>query len=120
MDPLGLALDQYGPTGVPRTADNFGFPVDPSGELQGTRFSGPEELVAIIKRDPDQRFAGCLAQEMLTYALGRGLTDADQCALANLKRSFQASGYKLRDLAVQIAMTDAFRMRRGESEGGQP
>src|SRR5260370_5829800 len=45
----------------------------------GQSFEGPAELKAILKTKVGE-FSRCLAEKMLTYALGRGLETYDKCA----------------------------------------
>ena len=53
MDPIGLSLEAFDPVGLTRTVDEFGFTIDPSGELPtGEKFSGEAELSSILKNDP--------------------------------------------------------------------
>ena len=57
------------------------FPIDPSGVLpDGRSFQGPAELKTIL-RGKKELFGRCLAEKMLTYALGRGLEYYDKCAV---------------------------------------
>ena len=90
IDPLGFALENFDAVGRWRETAND-RPVDASGQLPtGEKFSGAPGLKQIIlqRRDP---FVRNLAEQMLTYALGRELEDCDDCAVsaivANLKRN---------------------------------
>ena len=78
MDPLGFGFENFDAIGAAHVDGNS--PVDPSGELpSGQKFQGPEQL-----RDPqarDKDFARCLAEKMLTFALGRGIEYYDTCAV---------------------------------------
>ena len=57
------------------------YEVDPSGVLpSGQTFQGPKALKAILKAK-DKDFARCLAEKLLTYALGRGVEYYDACAV---------------------------------------
>jgi hypothetical protein len=118
MDPIGFALENFNAVGGFRTQDGP-FPVDASGEFaDGTRFSGPAELKALI-RGRKAEFARCLAEKMLIYALGRGLEYYDRPTVERIVKSLDAGDYKFSVLVTQIVQSDPFRQRRG-SEPTKP
>ncbi len=79
MDPLGFGLENFDPIGAWREKDGD-YPIDSSGILPGGKtFQGPKALKAILK-GKSKEFTRCLAEKMLTYAIGRGLDDVDRCA----------------------------------------
>ena len=85
----------------------------------GTPFSGPEELGAIVAKDP--RFTDCAASKMLAYGLGRDVeiadaSDLDIGTMKNLTDRWATRGPTLRNLMKEVVLTDAFRFRRGEPE----
>jgi hypothetical protein len=78
MDPLGLALENFNAMGMWRDKEQ-GQPIDASGELMtGEKFNGIRELKTIIKSRHRLDFYRCLAEKLLTYALGRGLEYYDE------------------------------------------
>ncbi|MEO8497953.1 MAG: DUF1588 domain-containing protein, partial [Planctomycetota bacterium] len=115
MDPIGFALENYDAIGAYRTKDGE-FDVDSSGEFaDGTKFAGSEELKSIMKANKEL-FARCLAEKMLTYALGRGLEYYDRPAIHRIAERLAADDYKFSALVTQIVQSDAFRQRRGSEE----
>ena len=69
MDPLGFGFENFNAIGEWRTKDGK-FPIDASGTLpDGRSFKGPEELKTLLRKDQGA-FAECVADKMLTYALG--------------------------------------------------
>jgi hypothetical protein len=116
MDPLGFAFENFDATGAFRTQD-AGFPIDPSGTLpDGRTFRGPDELKKILLEKKD-RFARCLAEKMLTYALGRGLTASDRPAIDRIAASMAKDGYRFSALVRAVVHSNPFRLRRGKEEG---
>jgi hypothetical protein len=113
IDPLGLGLEHYDLVGRYRTTDR-GQPIDASGVLpDGTAFRGAAELSALLAADP--RLPDCLARNLMTFALGRGLEPSDEPALAAVvKGAARASGIGLQGLILEVAASKPFRMRRGE------
>lgn len=112
MDPLGFGLENYDAVGAWRDQDG-NFPIDSSGTLpSGASFRGPEQLKAILK-SRSREFARCLTVKMLTYALGRGLEDFDQCAVDKIVERLIAANYRFSALVQGIVESDPFLKRRG-------
>src|SRR5690606_1662627 len=89
MDPLGFALENYDGIGRWREKEG-GSKVDASGKLPGGEtFNGPDELRKLLVARKDQ-FVECLAEKLLTYALGRGLEYYDQCAVDKIVKNVKA------------------------------
>jgi hypothetical protein len=113
MDPIGLSFENYDGVGQYRSQDQFG-PIDATGmlpTLQGdVTFNGAAELVPILAKD--ERLLGCVAQKVLTYAVGRGFTDDDQATLDAVLAAMNASNKGLRGLFASAALSEAFRSRR--------
>jgi hypothetical protein len=115
LDPLGFALENFDAVGAWRDRDGE-FAIDAGGELaDGRAFHGPNELKQVLSADDG--FVRCLTKKLATYALGRGLTAADDPALDALERSLAGKAPTLSDIIVGIVHTDAFRMRRAEKAG---
>jgi hypothetical protein len=115
MDALGFALENFNAIGAFRTKDGD-FPVDPSGALpDGQSFKGPAELKAVLK-GKKELFSRCLAEKMLTYALGRGLESYDRPAVDKITAALARDDYRFSTLVLEIARSDPFRLRRGKDE----
>lgn len=113
MDPLGFGFENYDAIGAWRTADGK-FAIDPSGELPGGKtFKGPAELKGILKARKDA-FARCLAEKMLTYALGRGLESYDRRSVDGVAAALAKGDYKFTGLVVAIVESEPFLKRRGQ------
>ena len=113
MDPLGFGFENFDAIGGWRTLDGKA-PIDASGVLPGGEaFKGPAELKTILKGRP-QDFAHCLAEKMLTYALGRGLERGDRCAVDEVARNVVQNKYVFSSLVLGIVKSEPFRMRRGK------
>lgn len=112
MDNLGFPFEHFDGVGAWRERDR-GHPVDGSGILpDGRSFYGTREMAAIIADDP--LFSACIVEKVFTFALGRAPVPQDRDTLAHIDTRFREGGLRFRDLAVQIATSPAFRMRRGE------
>lgn len=111
MDPLGFALENYDAIGRFRTTDGE-FPVDPSGELIGGRkFADVKELKQQLKSTGATKFARCLVENMLTYALGRGLEAYDYCTVDDIRHLLAANDFRIRNIIFGIVESKAFQYR---------
>ena len=112
MDPIGFGFENYDGIGQWRTVDQ-GQPVDASGSLTGTdvdgTFNGAVDLAHKLAQSSEVR--DCVATEWFRYAMGRGESTDDACALGSLKQSFSASQSDIRQLLVAVTQTVTFRYR---------
>jgi hypothetical protein len=105
MDALGFSLERFNAVGEYRRGE-----IDDRGELpDGTIISGVKDLSTTIAESDG--FPRSLAKNLLTYALGRGVTDADARALLRLETRLKANP-TIGDLIDEIVSLDAFRMRK--------
>jgi hypothetical protein len=117
MDAYGLALEEYDAMGRYRETDEFGFPIDATGSIEGFgAFDGAAEMQAVLATD--DRFVDCAVEKTFTYALGRGPTAADDLLLTDLWMRFAVSGYRFDELAIAIVRSPAFLRRNGDAPGG--
>jgi hypothetical protein len=112
MDPIGFALENFDAVGRYRVKDG-NFDVDATGELpDGTVFSGPLELKAVILQRR-QEFARCVTEKLLTYAIGRGLEYYDRPVVESILRKLETADYRMSAVIEGIVQSEAFRLRRG-------
>lgn len=112
MDAYGLAFENYDAIGKWRTTDE-GQAIEASGALSATvKFKNLTELRTILLKDKD-RFVRSLTEKLMTYALGRGLTPADTCAIDAIVTSARANEYKFSSLVFGIVASEPFRKRQG-------
>ena len=112
IDPMGFALENYDAVGRWRDQDG-GKPVDNTGELlDGTKFKGPEELRTILL-DRKDLFLRNLTNKMLGFALGRGLTLKDACAVDSIVARVKEKDYKAQALVEAIVLSVPFRNQAG-------
>jgi hypothetical protein len=112
MDPLGFALENFDTVGEYRTRDaDTGGAIDTAGKLpDGTQINGPDDLRnALLQRRTE--FVQTVAQELMTYALGRPLDYRDMPVVRGIVRNAAAENYTFASLVSQVVTTDAFRRR---------
>jgi hypothetical protein len=107
MDPLGFALEHFDAIGAWREKDGD-LAIDPSGILpDGRSFAGFKDLVAILKAEP-AAFTECMAEKMLTYALGRGLDRSDRKAVRAIAERVAKEDYRFSALVLEIVRSASF------------
>ncbi len=115
MDPLGFGLENFDAIGKWRDKDGKDA-VDPSGQLAtGESFAGAAELESILASTRRDEFLDCVAEKMLTYALGRGIEPYDHPAVQQIITGMEKNDLKFSSLIMEIVNSAPFQMRRGES-----
>jgi hypothetical protein len=85
-----------------------GLPVDCTGQLPtGEAFQEIREFKALLRRNPD-RIARCLAEKLLTYALGRGLGFSDRETVDAIVAKVRDQKYGFRSLIQEVVASEAF------------
>jgi hypothetical protein len=112
MDNLGFGFEHYDAVGAWRQRDG-GHLIDSSGTLPGDKaFTGAGELRALLHAERADQFARCLAEKMLTFALGRELTVSDRGTVNSIVRDLQRDDYRMQTLIEQIVLSRPFRFQR--------
>jgi hypothetical protein len=123
FDPFGLALEEYDGIGKFRMAYPDGTDIDPATEMvpsdaypAGLKFSGLTGAADAVTQNP--KFAGCVAEKLMTYSLGRPLTETDKPYLDVLASDWLKAGASptLDRLIKGLVATETFRFRRGEGK----
>ena len=110
MDPLGFGLENYDLLGKWRSEVD-GVPIDATGKLpSGEQFKGPNELKAILLERKDQ-FVAHLTRKVLGYALGRGLTNEDQCVVEEIAERVAKDDYRAQALILEIVSSVPFQYK---------
>ena len=108
IDPLGFALENYGPTGVWRDKYENGRQVDVSGVLfKEHGFKDFVEFKQILLKEK-QRFIRGFIGHLLSYALGRELGPADSPALDQMAGKAASGEDGMRSVLKDIAMSRPF------------
>mgnify|MGYP000682548029 CR=1 FL=1 len=112
LDPLGFALENFDAVGAWRDRDGTA-PVDASGELPGgEKFNGAAALRALLVKTKKEAFLRCMAEKMLTYALGRGLEYYDKCSLDRIVIGLSQNENRMSVLVTEIVNSEPFTRRR--------
>jgi hypothetical protein len=123
FDPFGLALEQYDGIGKFRTTYPDGSTIDPATSLVaseaypgGLAFSGLDGAADAVSQNP--KFATCISEKLLTYSLGRLLTETDKPYLSVVNTAWLTPGAtpSIASLIKGLVQTETFRFRRGEGK----
>ena len=111
MDPIGLALDNFGVTGEWRIREN-GMPLDTRGDYyDGTPISNLRELSSVMLKRPTLLVRNFTAN-LMAYAVGRRAEYYDQPTIRAIAREAEANGYKMSSFVMGVVKSPAFRMSR--------
>ena len=111
IDPLGFGLHNYDAIGRWRDEEG-GKPVDASGVLpDGRAFDGPIELKQILLERRDE-LVRTMSEQLLVYALGRGLEYYDECVVQDAVKAAQENDYRFSALVLEIVSSYPFRHRK--------
>ncbi len=111
IDPLGFALENYGPTGIWRDKYENGREIDPTGVLfRQHEFRDIVEFKDAILHEK-KRFTRAFAKHLMSFALGREVVAADSLALDTIVEQSADSGYRIRPLIKQIVLSQPFRQK---------
>jgi len=111
LDPLGFGLENFDGIGRWRDTDNQ-QPIDASGVLpEGESFNGPSELRKVMLGKAEL-FRKCLAEKLLTFALGRGLEYYDKCVLDEISLKLKQGNDQFSALVLAIVQSEPFIQRK--------
>lgn len=116
FDPLGLAFENFTAIGTWRDTEN-GQRIEPSGSLiSGESFSSVSQLKQILVGSRRQDFYRCMAERMLSYAVGRSLDFRDEAALETIVNELEDHGGQAIKLIDGVISSAPFqRMRRTDT-----
>jgi hypothetical protein len=110
MDPIGFAFENFDAIGAWRDNDGS-VKIDASGVLpDGRKFDGPAGFRTILRADR-AAFVRCVAEKMLTYALGRGLETYDRRAVSAIVDAVGRQNDRFSALLIEIVKSDPFQKR---------
>ena len=119
MDPIGFALENFDAVGAWRSNEN-GDPLDVSGQLaDGATIEGVAGLRKALLARPEV-FVGTMAEKLMVYALGRGLTPHDMPAVRGVVREAGRHDYRFSAIMLAVARSVPFQFRVAPGATGRP
>ncbi|MDA1236204.1 MAG: DUF1592 domain-containing protein [Acidobacteria bacterium] len=114
IDPAGFPLENFDAVGQWRDLEVDEQAVDASGSLPGAgEFRGIDGLEKALLDRPEL-FAGTLTENLLTFALGRGVEYYDAPAVRKIVGDADKEDYRFSSLILGIVKSVPFQMRRAE------
>ena len=114
IDPVGFALENFDAIGQWRDFEVDGKAVDASGSVPGGgEFRGVEGLENALLARPEL-FVTALTENLMTFALGRGVEYYDAPAVRKIVKDAEKDGYRFSSLILGIVKSAPFQMRRAE------
>lgn len=112
LDPMGFALENFDAIGQWRTVDE-GHAVDASAKLvTGQSFKDFSEFQEILSTELTDDFLRSLSENLLTYALGRGVTWRDKLAVREIMRRTAQNDYQIQTLLLAVCESVPFQRTR--------
>ena len=112
MDAIGFSLENFNGIGAWRDKDG-NAPIDAAGKLAGgDTFAGVTELSELLSTKRADDFRRCLAEKMLTYALGRGVEYYDRPAVEKIMADLRTHDDRFSALILAVAQSFPFQNRR--------
>ncbi len=115
MDPLGLGLENFDPSGQWR--DSYGkVAIDASGVMaDGRKFNGPGQLKELLLGEKE-KFARNLSSKMLSYAIGRSILFTDEPALKKLDETLLQNNFNPELFLIELVKSYPFTMKINDFE----
>ena len=115
IDPAGFPLENFNAVGQWRDFEVDGNSVDASGTFPGDEdFQGVDGLEDALLARPEL-FAATLTENLMTFALGRGVEYYDAPAVRGIVRDAEKHDYRFSSLVLGIVKSVPFQMRRAET-----
>jgi cytochrome c551/c552 len=113
IDPLGLGLENFAPTGAWRTHYPDKAPVVSAGIMpDGETFKTPQEMKLLLLDMYKDEIANNFVKQLLAYALGRKTEPFDRVSLDSIVSKVKEDGYKVNTAIEQIVLSQEFRFRQ--------
>jgi hypothetical protein len=112
IDPVGFALENFDELGRWRDQDGGGPVVATAVMPDGQTIDGLKGLKQYLL-DHKEQFARHLTEQMLGYALGRGLVPSDRATVELIVERLEQNDYQAQELVLGIVTSKPFRFKRG-------
>jgi hypothetical protein len=115
IDPIGFAFERFDRIGKKVAVDSAGNAIDDAAQLElgdptlDGPVAGAVELAQRVWRSDSAR--NCMLQQVHRFALARMEVPEDTCAFVHMAEVFEASGYDVRALFLDMVTEDTFRFR---------
>ena len=116
FDPIGVALDNFNALGMWRDQEK-GQPIKTAGRLiTGEPFADAKELGQVLATSRRSDFYRCLAEKLMTFAIGRGVEYYDAPTINRIIKQLEADGGKMSTLIYGVVESTPFQKQRGDGD----
>ena len=115
FDPFAYALEVFDGVGAFSPVDHLGNELRSDGSYPGAdglEFENARELMDLLADDP--AVETCFAKKHLQFAIGRPLSDADECVVEEIADAFEDGGGTYRAMILAIATHPSFLVKISE------
>lgn len=120
MDPLGFALEHFDAVGQWRENDR-GAEINSTITLGGATIDSAKTFrEALLAQGHGREYLKNVAEKLLTYGLGRGVTERDAPTIREFVRTLEKDDYRWSSLMQQIAKSAPFQMRTAAGSAVTP
>jgi hypothetical protein len=119
MDPIGLSLEGFDAIGRSRTVDEWGNPVDTTGEIPGATsedtpvsFEGPVDLAEHIAQT--RTFAECMGENLFFYSVARSMKSLEYCGIREVAEA--NTDQTLSGLIAELVTSPYFQQRSSQED----
>lgn len=113
MDPPGFLFENFDSIGAYRTLDN-GYPIDATGDLDGNPLANARDLAEVLANEP--RIGPCIVKQLFRHTTGRLEILSELSGLQALEDRFEKSGYRFRQLLLDLVVSEPFRTVSEEND----
>jgi hypothetical protein len=113
IDPLGLPLESWGPTGLRRIRDG-GNPLDTKGQLWNGRTLETTRDLREALLDMEVPVVRNFTESLLRYGLGRRVHYFDQPTVRRIAMDAKEADYRLSAFIMGVVFSDPFQLRIAE------
>jgi mono/diheme cytochrome c family protein len=115
IDPVGFSLENFNAVGQWRDLEVENQPVDATGAIPGDKeFRGIDGLEDALLRRPEL-FVSTLTENLMTFALGRGVEYYDAPAVRKIVSDAEKDEYRFSSIILGIVKSVPFQMRHTET-----
>jgi hypothetical protein len=119
FEPMGLAMENFNAVGQWRTTE-VGIPIDSvATTTDGTRIDGIKGLHDLTLRE-SELFLEVVIENLLTYAIGRGLDHNDMPLVRSLMHDAASDNYRFSSLIMGVVQSPAFTMNMKSTPDKKP
>lgn len=106
LDPIGFALENFNAVGQWQDHEN-NLPINVRVDSpQLGELNGAVEMGKKLAESPDAQ--ACFAMNWANFAYARSSDEQDECTMTRVQEKFQAAGYNIKELLLELTQTDTF------------